>query len=75
MLWHLYLRKGTAYIPTVSLPAGAGYYLDIDPVEVVPAADSEALRHAVKQAIGRGNPRVPTPPRDAAPVVLKYAKL
>jgi hypothetical protein len=76
MLWNLYLRNGTAYVPTVA-QTEAGFFLDIDPVEVVPAIDTEALRNAVKQAIGRGNPRVPTPTRAAfpKPVVLRYAKV
>lgn len=76
MLWHLFLRKDTAYVPTVAR-TDAGFFLDMDPVEVVPAGDADALRHAVKQAIGRGNPRVPTPTRATFPawVVLKYAKV
>jgi hypothetical protein len=75
MLWHVYLRNDTAYVPTVSQTES--FFLDTDPVEVVSAVDSEALRHAVKQAIGRGNPRVPAPTRVAFPasVVLKYAKM
>jgi hypothetical protein len=76
MLWNIYLRKGTAYVPTVA-QTEAGFFLDTDPVEVVPAVDTEALRNAVKKAIGRGNPKVATPTRAAfpKPVVLKYAKV
>ncbi len=75
MLWHVYLRNGTAFIPTVA-QTNAGFFLDVDPVGVVSATDTEALRHAVKQAIGRGNPKVATPTRAAfpKPVVLSYAK-
>ncbi len=74
MVWHIYLRNRTAFIPTVA-QTDAGFYLDVDPVEVVSATDTEAFQHAVKQAIGRGNPKVPTPTRAAfpKPVVLKYA--
>jgi hypothetical protein len=73
MLWHLYLRKGTAYVPTVA-QTEAGFYTDIEPV---PATDSGALKNALKVAIGKGNPIVPTPIRAAfpKPVVLEYAKL
>jgi hypothetical protein len=76
MVWHIYLRSRTAFIPTVA-QADAGFFLDVDPVGVVSASDTEALQHAVKQAIGRGNPKVPTPTRAAfpKPVVLKYAKV
>ena len=76
MVWHIYLRNRMAFIPTVT-QTDAGFYLDINPVGVVSAADIEALRHAVKQAIGLGNPKVPTPTRIAfpKPVVLKYAKV
>jgi hypothetical protein len=68
--------NGTAYVPTVARTE-AGFYLSIDPVEVVSAVDTEALRNAIKQAIIRGNPKVPTPsPADfPKPVVLKYAKV
>jgi hypothetical protein len=76
MVWHIYLRNRTAFIPTVA-QTDAGFFLDVDPVDVVSASDTEALQHAVKQAIGRGNPKVPTPTRAAfpKPVVLKYAKV
>src|SRR5437016_5860438 len=76
MLWNLYLRNGTAFVPTVT-QTEAGFFLDADPVAVVPADETEALQNAVKQAIGRGNPRVPVPTRAAfpKPVVLRYAKV
>lgn len=76
MLWNVYLREGMAFIPTVA-QTDAGFFLDVDPVGVVSATDAEALQHAIKQAIGRGNPKVPAPTRAAfpKPVVLRYAKL
>ena len=76
MLWNVYLRNGTAFVPTVA-QTDAGFFLDIDPVGVVSATETKALQDAVKQAIGRGNPRVPTPTRSAfpKPVLLKYAKV
>jgi|SRR5450756_683643 len=76
MVWHIYLRNRTAFIPTVA-QTDAGFFLDVDPVGVVSTTDTEALQHAVKQAIGRGNPKVPTPTRAAfpKPVVLKYTKV
>lgn len=76
MVWHIYLRNRTAFIPTVA-QTDAGFYLDVEPVEVVSAIDTEALQHAFKQAIARGNPKVPTPTRAAfpKPVVLRYAKV
>jgi hypothetical protein len=76
MLWNVYLRQGVAYIPTVA-QTDAGFFLDVDPVAVVSATDTEALQHAIKQAIGRGNPKVPAPTRAAfpKPVLLGYAKV
>jgi hypothetical protein len=76
MLWNVYLRYGVAYVPTVA-QTDAGFFLDVDPVAVVSATDTEALQHAIKQAIGRGNPKVATPTRAAfpKPVLLKYAKV
>lgn len=74
MLWHLYLKKGTAYVPAVG-QAEAGFYTEIEPVSVVPVTDSGALQSAIKNAISKGNPIVPTPPRAEKPVVLKYANV
>src|SRR5688572_21248607 len=76
MLWQLYLRKGMAYVPTVA-QTGAGFYTNIEPVAVVPVTDSGALENAIKIAMSKGNPIVPTPTRDAfpKPVVLEYAKV
>jgi len=76
MLWNIYLRKGMAFAPTVA-QTEAGYYLNINPVEVIPAIDADGLRHAVEQVIGRGNPSVPTPTRAdfPKPVILDYAKV
>jgi len=75
MLWHIYLSKRTVFIPSVS-KTEAGFYLDTEPVEVVPAQDVSRLELALKTTIERGNPIVPTPTRDKfpEPVVLKYAK-
>jgi hypothetical protein len=76
MLWNVYLRNGMAFIPTVA-QTDAGFFLDVDPVGVVSATDTEALQHAIKQALGRGNPKVPAPTRAVfpKPVLLKYAKV
>jgi len=76
MLWNVYLRNGIAFIPTVA-QTDEGFFLDVDPVGVVSATNTEALQHAIKQAIGRGNPKVPAPTRAAfpKPVLLRYAKV
>lgn len=76
MLWHLYIHKGTAYVPTVARTE-AGFYMDIDPVAAIPASAFEILRRAITETMGKGNPIVPTPTRAAfpEPVVLKYAKV
>ena len=55
MLWQLYLRKGTAYVPIVA-QTEAGFYTDIEPVAVVPVTDSRALENAIKAAMSKGNP-------------------
>lgn len=76
MLWQLYLRRNTTYVPTVARTE-AGYYIDIEPVRVVSAKDSNALQRAIEQAMTEGNPNIPAPTRAAfpKPVVLKYAKV
>src|SRR5262245_20536350 len=75
MLWNLYLSKGIVIIPTVSKTV-AGFYLETEPVEVVPAQDVDRLDLALKRTIERGTPIVSTPTRAKfpEPVVLKYAK-
>lgn len=74
MAFHVYLRKGIAYVPVVARVT-AGYYLDQEPVAVVPISNPQALRQALKDAINRGNPNVPRPSRTdfSPPILLKYA--
>jgi hypothetical protein len=75
-VWHLYLRNGMVYVPTMA-QAEAGPRLDIDPVEVVSVTDTEALQRAIKEVMSKGNPVIPAVTRDTfpKPVVLKYAKV
>ena len=76
MLMQLYLRNGMVYLPTVA-QTEAGYHMDIDPVDVVSVTDTKILQRAIKEALSKGNPTIPTPTRAAhpTPVVLKYAKV
>src|ERR1700693_2456187 len=76
-LCHLYIRNGTAYVPTAA-KTEAGYSLDIEPVEVTPISDEEDFLGAIRRTIDRGHPMVPTPTRATGfpkPVVLRYAKV
>jgi len=74
MYFHVYLKNGTVYVPTVAKMSD-GFYRDIEPVAVVAASNAEALRLALSNAIACGNPDAPTLPRRQwpQPVVLKYA--
>ena len=76
MVGEIYLRKDTAYLPTLG-KTEAGFYSGIEPVAVVPIRDADAFVAAIKETITRGNPAIPTPKRDAwpEPVILKYAKV
>jgi hypothetical protein len=49
--------------------------VDVDPVAVVPVANTEGLRRAFLETIARTNMIVPNPPKDdwPPPVLLKYA--
>lgn len=71
---HLYLRKGTVFIPTSGI-VHKGLHRDIDPVAVAPASDTAAIRRALHETIARGNPSTPPYPRGSypQPVVVKYA--
>jgi hypothetical protein len=76
MLCSLYLRNGTAYVPT-DAETDEGIYFEIEPVGVADVADGPALQKVIREALSRGNPKIPTPTRDniRTPVVLKYAKV
>jgi len=72
MLFNCYLRNSIAYVPTVGKRGGA--YTDIEPVAVVALANTDGLRRALLEAIGRGNVAVPPLKGNRSlPVVLKYA--
>jgi hypothetical protein len=74
MLFHVYLRNGVVYVPTVAVREGGPVYTDIEPVGVVRVTDTAGLRHALLDAISRGNATVPVPKgKWPAPVLLKYA--
>ena len=49
--------------------------MDVDPVAVVPAANTDGLRRALLEAIARKNAIVPAPLKDdwPPPILLKYA--
>jgi hypothetical protein len=71
---HLYLRKGTVYLPTMG-KMDKGFYRGIEPVAAVPASDTDGVRQALHATIARGNPIVPMLRRSEwkPPVLLKYA--
>jgi hypothetical protein len=58
--WMLVVRKGKAFIPTMAR-TDAGFYIGMEPVEVVDATEREEVENAIMRAITRGNPPVPTP--------------
>jgi hypothetical protein len=71
---HLYLRKGTVFIPTSGI-VHKGLHRDVEPVAVVPVSNTQALRQALHETIARGNPPTPHYRRGSypQPAVLKYA--
>lgn len=74
MLLHCYLRNGVVYVPTV-VRLKTGAYMNVEPVAVMPAANTEDLRRAFRDTISRENKIVPNPPKDEWPpsVLAKYA--
>ncbi len=76
MLWHIYLRKGQVFVPTVS-KTDAGFFMDTNPVAVHAANDLNGIIGAIETTISRGNPVVPAPCRGSfpAPIVLEHAKV
>ena len=73
MLYKCYLKKHTVYLPT-TVNQGIAVYMDVDPVTVVPVADTDRLRRAMLNTIPKENPfRAPTvEDARAPPVILKY---
>jgi hypothetical protein len=71
---HLYLRRGTVYLPTMG-KMDEGFYRGVEPVADVSASNTEEIRQALRATIARGNPVVPILRRSEIPppVLLKYA--
>lgn len=71
---HVYLRKGTVYLPTMG-EVEKGFYRGVEPVALVSVTNTESLRQALLATIARGNPTVPRLRRSEypPPVLLKYA--
>jgi hypothetical protein len=74
MLWHIYVRDGKVYAPTTA-QTEAGYYLEIEPVDVVELTDTASICGVISRILKMGNPIVQTPTRAAFPkwVVLEAA--
>jgi len=76
-LWLVFLLKGQALVPTMA-KTNAGFYMGIEPVEVVDTQNPAALEQAIIRVVKRGNPSVPTPlggvnfPKSP---LLKYAEM
>jgi hypothetical protein len=73
MLYKSYLKRGIVYLPT-TVNQGTARYRIVEPVTVVPVADTEALRRALRHTIPKQNPFVAPSVEDARkpPVMLKY---
>jgi hypothetical protein len=71
---HIYLRNGIVYLPTMG-KMDKGFYRGVEPVAVVAASNTEALRRALEETIARGNPNVPILKRREwpPPILLEYA--
>lgn len=74
MHWHIYLKDHIVFVPTTGR-LDEPVYREMEPVAVVPVANTDGVRRALQAAIARGNPPAPRysagnfPP----PVLLKYA--
>ena len=74
MSCHVYLRKGTVYLPTIG-KMDEGFYREVEPVVVVSASNFEQIRRALQTMVAHDNPMVPMLRRSEIPppVMLKYA--
>jgi len=75
MLWHIYLRGGKVFVPVVA-KTDAGFFLEVDPVIVVPSSSQNIVADAIAQVIAVGNPVIQTPSKAklSPTVILSYAK-
>ena len=73
MWYKIYLKKCTVYLPT-TVNQGIARYMTVEPVTVVPVADTEALHRAMRETIPKENRFVAPSVEDARkpPVLLKY---
>lgn len=73
MLYGIYLKDGTVYVPT-TVNQGRARYMEVEPVTVVPVADTEVLRRAMRNTIPDANRFIPPSVEHARkpPVLLKY---
>jgi hypothetical protein len=73
LAYKIYLRNGTVYVPTIGNRGGV--YIVMEPVAVVPAADTEGLRLAIAATMDRGNPELPVIKGEQLPaIMLKYTR-
>lgn len=73
MQFHFYLRRSIVYVPTVA-QRETGAYTEVEPVAVVPVANTEGLHRAFEDTIARKNTIVPRPKGKWPPPLLpKYA--
>ena len=74
MVYSIYLKNGTVYLPAM-VNQGTARYMEVEPVAVVPVADTVALRRALQATISKPNDFVAPSIEDARKpaVVLKYS--
>ena len=75
MVLTIYLHKNAVYIP-IMVETEAGFYLDREPVETAEIGDTEKLQWVLRKVLTRGNPKIPTPPREllsGGRFIQKYA--
>jgi hypothetical protein len=75
--WLVFLFRQQILVPTMARTK-AGYYMGIEPVEVVDSHNQQAIEQAIIRTVKRGNPSVPTPPggtKFTKSLLLKYTKM
>jgi hypothetical protein len=71
----IYSHRSMILIPTTAR-TGDGFYIEVEPVEVLDTPTTDALEAALARVFSRGTPTIPTPPPGhfPKPVLLGYAK-
>lgn len=73
-LWHVYVRDGIVYVPTMGRTT-AGFFIELAPVYTANFEDLAGLREILLKTLRTPNPKVSTPSRFSYPKLTAVAEM